>query len=151
EELRKGGTSVAVVTPLGSRLTSRHFSDVSTTCLSAFASRQCYVRARSAYGSISPFMTDFVGRFGLRRSRARLVQLLQSYCWRQELFSAALRAIKPRVILSLHFMSDPGPLGGIENYRKSGSEVDLVLVQHAVISHKWLTHDFNGADTVFLW
>lgn len=151
-ELRQQGVAVAVLVPEGADLSEEDFAGAPTTGLEAFWTPSAYLRARSRFRQLARRLPDFTTEIGLAAGLdRRFGQLLQGYCWYGELFSSALQLVRPRVILGIHFMSDPSPLGAVERHRASGAAVKVALLQHGVFSHTWATHDYWGADQVLLW
>ncbi len=120
--------------------------------LGSYAGPRAYAAARARWAALAGPARRFAARHGLDDARrAGLTLLLHNYAWQQATFGAALNDVRPRVVLGLHFMTDPGLRGGVEAPRRSGARPRVVLLQHGLFSGDWPTHDFHGADLVMLW
>jgi hypothetical protein len=152
EELQSRQVEVSAVVPPLTTTASSHLAGVEVFSYQAFAGFGAYRRARAHFGRLGPSVAAFEDRYSLTpQQRSRLSVLLQAYCWNAELFWETLEFVRPRALLGIHVVSEPGLLGGLDLYRARGNRVPLILMQHGYFSHMWESHDFHGADHVLLW
>lgn len=152
EEASRRGARVSVALPPVVSSAPQPLGSAPAFKLSSFASPLLYGLARRREASLRAPLSDFVNEFGLdAEQRASALLLLQAYSWQLELLAAALRSIKPAVVLGIHFMLNPGFVGALREAGRRGSRTPTLLLQHGVFSHTWETHDFIGADKVLVW
>jgi hypothetical protein len=119
--------------------------------LGSYAGPRAYAAARARWAVLTGHARRFAARHGLdAEGRAALALLLHNYAWQEATSRAALEDVRPRVVLGLHFMTDPGLRAGVETTR-ARPRPRVVLLQHGLFSGEWPTHDFHGADLVMLW
>lgn len=149
EELQRRGVRVANLLPPEAR--DPGLPGVSLS-LGSYADMRSYAFARRRWRELSGQVRRFADERSLSaQGRTTLTLLVQNHLWQEAAARAALAAERPRVVLGLHYMTDPGVRGAIDLHRRAGERVPVVLLQHGLFSGDWPTHDFHGADLVMLW
>lgn len=149
EELARRGASVATLLPPEAPDPGLPGPALS---LAAYAGPRAYAHARRRWAALAGHVRRFAAEHGLDAARRTALRLLaQSYLWQEAATLTALADVRPRALLGLHLMTDPGVMGGVALHRASGARLRVVLLQHGLFSGDWPTHDFHGADLVMLW
>lgn len=148
-ELARRGTAVAALVP-----TEADAPDlgVPTLRLGSYAGPGAYAFARRRRAALAGHVRRFAAEHALDAAgRTALTLLAHNYLWQEAATRAALADVRPRAVLGLHFMTEAGLRGGVDQFRSAGARPPVVLLQHGLFSGDWPTHDFHGADLVLLW
>lgn len=84
------------------------------------------------------------------QERIGTINFFRYYFFENELFKRVLEMVSPSLIYGIHYISRPGFIKAIADFKVKNPYLKNVLIQHARIGYGGY-HDFRGADLVILW
>ncbi|MFC0271920.1 LamG-like jellyroll fold domain-containing protein [Metabacillus herbersteinensis] len=102
--------------------------------------------------NLAPSIDKWCKDFQINGEKRLLFErIYRSYAVENIRSKTLLNLLKPRCVLGIHFLMNPGSIDAI-NFFSESTPIKNILVQHGFFGRNLLhPHDFKGADIVILW